>query len=160
VTPRAALGARPRHGADRGVLRPASGQARRLRAITDLSSWAPPLPAAAACATLEGVIPDEGEAGASPQRLTDDSVLAQRVLELVPAAPTPVWGRDELEAGEMWNSNSLVSWLLARSGVGLAKARFPVGGRAPGWGAGIVVAAREAASPKGGHAPPLAWMQL
>jgi hypothetical protein len=29
----------------------------------------------------------------------------------------PVWGRDELGAGEMWNSNSLISWLIARSGL-------------------------------------------
>jgi hypothetical protein len=25
------------------------------------------------------------------------------------ALPTPVWGRDELDAGEMWNSNSVTS---------------------------------------------------
>jgi hypothetical protein len=35
-------------------------------------------------------------------------------LELVPEVPTLVWGRDELRAGEMWSSNSVVSWLLAR----------------------------------------------
>ena len=33
------------------------------------------------------------------------------------SVPTPVWGRDELRAGEMWNSNSLVSWLIARTGL-------------------------------------------
>ena len=58
-----------------------------------------------------GVIPDIDEAVGSPRLLSDDLRLARRLLELVPAVPTPVWGRDELGAGEMWNSNSLVSWL-------------------------------------------------
>jgi hypothetical protein len=42
----------------------------------------------------------------------------------------------------MWNSNSLVSWLLARSGVDVEAVALPAGGRAPGWSAGIVVARR------------------
>ncbi len=87
-----------------------------------------------------GVIPDAGEAVDSPQRLTDDVSLARRVLELVPDVPTPVWGRDELQAGEMWNSNSLTSWLIARSGVGVDSIHLPADGRAPGWNAGLVVA--------------------
>ncbi len=90
-----------------------------------------------------GVIPDVDEAVDSPQRLTSDTTLAQRVLELVPAAPTPAWGRDELHAGEMWNSNSLVSWLIARSGLGAEAVHPPIGGRAPGWHAGLVVARRD-----------------
>ena len=44
-------------------------------------------------------------------------VRAQRVLDLAPSVPTPVWGRDELRTGEMWNSNSVISWLLARAGI-------------------------------------------
>jgi hypothetical protein len=91
----------------------------------------------------DGVIPDVGEAVDSPRRLTDDPLLAQRVLELVPAVPTPVWGRDELQAGEMWNSNSLISWLIARSGLGVEAVHPPAGGRAPGWRAGLVVARRQ-----------------
>lgn len=94
----------------------------------------------------DGVIPDVAEAVESPQRLTDDPVLARRVLELVRAVPTPVWARDELETGEMWNSNSVVSWLLTRSGIDVETARLPTGGRAPGWRAGIVVARRAAVS--------------
>ena len=43
----------------------------------------------------------------------------------------------------MWNSNSLISWLLARSGIETAPIHPPLGGRAPGWHAGLVVAARE-----------------
>jgi hypothetical protein len=57
--------------------------------------------------------------------------------------PTPVWGRDELGAGEMWNSNSVISWLLLRSGVSIEPIQPPPGGRAPGWNAGIVVARRD-----------------
>jgi hypothetical protein len=91
----------------------------------------------------DGVIPDVGEAVDSPQRLTDDLVLGRRCLELVPTAPTPVWGRDELGTGEMWNSNSLISWLVARSGLRLEVVQTPVGGRAPGWRAGVVVARRQ-----------------
>jgi V/A-type H+-transporting ATPase subunit A len=37
-------------------------------------------------------------------------------LDLVPAFPTVTWGRDELRAGDMWSSNSLIAWLLIRSG--------------------------------------------
>ena len=90
----------------------------------------------------DGGIPDVHEAVESPQRLTDDSMRAQRLLDLVPAAPTPVWGRDELHAGEMWNSNSLTSWLIVRSGLDVDSIQPPRGGRAPGWRAGIVVARR------------------
>jgi hypothetical protein len=36
----------------------------------------------------DGVIPDLAEAAESPQRLTDDPVLVQRVLDLVPRSPT------------------------------------------------------------------------
>jgi hypothetical protein len=89
-----------------------------------------------------GVIPDIAEAVESPQRVTNDQELAQRVLDLVPSAPTPVWGRDELGAGEMWNSNSVISWLLTRCGLEADSIRPPKGGRAPGWGAGVVVARR------------------
>ena len=91
----------------------------------------------------DGVIPDIDEAVDSPQTLTRDQSLAQRCLELVPDAPTPVWGRDELGAGEMWNSNSMISWLIARSGLGVEKVHPPAGGRAPGWRAGVVVASRQ-----------------
>jgi hypothetical protein len=90
----------------------------------------------------EGVIPDVAEAVESPQRLSEEAGCARRLLELVAQVPTPVWGRDELGAGEMWNSNSLISWLIVRSGLDVAAIRPPVGGRAPGWQAGIVVAAR------------------
>ena len=93
----------------------------------------------------EGVIPDIDEAVESPQRLSDDPACARRLLELVPGVPTPVWGRDELSAGEMWNSNSTISWLIARSSLDVESIALPHRGRAPGWHAGIVVARRQQA---------------
>jgi hypothetical protein len=93
----------------------------------------------------DGVIPDVAEAVDSPQRLSDEPERARRLLELVPDVPTPVWGRDELGAGEMWNSNSIISWLIARTGLDVESIRPPAGGRAPGWRAGIVLAHRQAA---------------
>ncbi len=92
----------------------------------------------------DGVIPDLGEAVESPQRLTEDEDTARRLLHLTPQVPTPVWGRNELHAGEMWNSNSIISWLLARSGIDAESVRTPSGGRAPGWDSGLVVARRQA----------------
>jgi hypothetical protein len=93
----------------------------------------------------DGVIPDIAEAVESPRRLSDDQDRAQRLLELTPQVPTPVWGRDELGAGEMWNSNSTISWLLARGGLDVESIPLPIGGRAPGWRAGIVIARRQQA---------------
>jgi hypothetical protein len=92
-----------------------------------------------------GVIPDASEAVDSPRRLSADEDRARQVMELVPAFPAATWGRDELHTGEMWNSNSLISWLLARSGHDTDNVDLPLRGRAPGWSAGLVVAAREAA---------------
>ena len=91
----------------------------------------------------DGVVPDLGEAVDSPQRLTEDEDSARRLLHLAPQVPTPVWGRDELRAGEMWNSNSIISWLLVRSGLDEESVKMPSGRRAPGWDAGLVVARRQ-----------------
>ena len=91
----------------------------------------------------DGVIPDVSEAIESPRRISDDPDSALRLLELVPQVPTAVWGRDELRAGEMWNSNSLISWLIACSGLDVESIRPPLGGRAPGWLAGVVIARRS-----------------
>ncbi|MEX0985488.1 MAG: hypothetical protein WD096_10635 [Actinomycetota bacterium] len=90
----------------------------------------------------DGVIPDAGAAIASPVRVTDERDRAHRILDLVPSVPTPVWGRDELRAGEMWNSNSVISWLLDRAGIETDDIQPPPNGRAPGWSSGLVVARR------------------
>jgi hypothetical protein len=90
-----------------------------------------------------GVIPDIGDAVDSPRRISDRREHVRALLTAMPFVPTPVWGRDELQAGEMWNSNSFISWLLTRAGVDAGTIRPPAGGRAPGWDAGIVLARRE-----------------
>jgi hypothetical protein len=54
-----------------------------------------------------------------------------------------IWGRDELSAGEMWNSNSVTAWLVARAGLDADTILPPTGGRAPGWNAGLLVARRH-----------------
>ena len=90
----------------------------------------------------DGHIPDVAEAVESPRRLASDEADARRVLEQVPNVPTPVWGRDQLDTGEMWNSNSVIAWVIARSGLDVESIRPPEGGRAPGWHAGLVVARR------------------
>jgi hypothetical protein len=99
----------------------------------------------------DGVIPDVAEAVDSPRRLTDDPERARQLLALAPSLPTPVWGRDELHAGEMWNSNSIIAWLIARSGLDAEAIRPPVGGRAPGWDAGLAVARRQHPKPHAGR---------
>jgi hypothetical protein len=90
----------------------------------------------------DGTIPDILEAVESPQRLSDDEEIAGRVLDLAGTVPALVWGRDELRTGDMWNSNSVISWLLARSGLPTDGIRPPGRGRAPGWEAGLVTARR------------------
>jgi hypothetical protein len=92
---------------------------------------------------LDGTIPDLSEAVGSAQRLSSDRGHARRVLDLVPEFPGRTWGRDEQATGDMWNSNSLTSWLLSRSGHRVDDLAPPGHGRAPGWSAGLVVAARQ-----------------
>ena len=89
-----------------------------------------------------GSIADLGAAVGGPHRLTSDPRVARRLLDVITTIPRPVWGRDELEAGEMWNSNSMIAWLIARTGLDADGIKPPAGGRAPGWNAGLVVARR------------------
>ncbi len=89
-----------------------------------------------------GSIPDLGYAVHGPHRVTSEPVAARRLLDVVALVPTPVWGRDELRAGEMWNSNSMIAWLLAAAGLPTERLRPPSRGRAPGWNAGLEVARR------------------
>ncbi len=94
-----------------------------------------------------GVIPDINEAVDSPQRLTDDPDVARRLIDLAPHVPTPVWGRDGLGVGEMWNSNSIIAWLIVGCGLPAESIHPPAGGRAPGWHAGVAAALRLATLP-------------
>jgi len=94
----------------------------------------------------DGVIPDRSYAVGGPQQLSDDVAVADRIISVVPRFPARVWGRDELGTGDMWNSNSLVAWLLVMSGISTEGLAPPGGGRAPGWTAGLVVARRDGRS--------------
>ncbi|MET0419194.1 MAG: hypothetical protein ABW022_24540 [Actinoplanes sp.] len=100
-----------------------------------------------------GRIPDLATAVGGPRRLSGDPPRARRLLGLVPHVPLVTWGRDELRTGEMWNSNSLIAWLLASSGHPAQEPPPP--GRAPGGAAGVVLAARQAQRCHSGPGP--AW---
>ena len=86
-----------------------------------------------------GVIPDLGEAVGGPVVLDASDDQVYRLLALVREFPALTWGLDESGTGDMWNSNSLVSWLLHSCGLPVDLAP-PEHGRAPGWTAGLVVA--------------------
>jgi hypothetical protein len=90
-----------------------------------------------------GYIPDIAEAVDSPARVTEDPTRVAAVLRMVRDVPPLTWGRDELGTGEMWNSNSVVAWALARTGHDMGVIGPPSGGRAPGWGAGLRLAGRQ-----------------
>lgn len=90
----------------------------------------------------DGSIPDIADAIGGAHLVTDDVEATRRLFDLVPAFPTATWGRDELATGDMWNSNSLVSWLLAKADIDLDDLRPPPNGRAPGWSAGLKIATR------------------
>jgi hypothetical protein len=85
-------------------------------------------------------LPDEEFAYGPPRRLTSDCEAVRRIFELAPTVPRHVWGRRVAGTKEMWTSDSVISWLLVRSGVDLGDAGPPSGGRAPGWSAGLAVA--------------------
>lgn len=80
----------------------------------------------------DGALPDANEAVGGPQRVSNDPDEARRLLDLADLLPPLIWGRDQLGAGEMWNSSSVISWLLTSTGLSLETIRPPDGGRAPG----------------------------
>ena len=91
----------------------------------------------------DGEIPDLAEAMGAPVRVSDDPARVAEVLSTIPQVPPLTWGRDELRAGDMWNSNSLVSWVLAKTDHDMDVIAPPEGTRAPGWHAGLVLAERQ-----------------
>jgi hypothetical protein len=120
---------------DRGVVREGPVGSRHLRRSPlfryEIRRW------------RNGAIPDVAEAVAGPRTVSTDAVRAREVLRLAPLVPALVWGRDEARTGEMWNSNSLTAWLLTISGHRMETIGPPAHGRAPGWLAGLTVAARR-----------------
>jgi hypothetical protein len=122
-----------RHGPRRGVVAEGAVGSKCLAKLRhfryEIRRWA------------DGVIPD-AEHAVAPVIFHLGLADAQRLLAAVSHVPTPVWGRDELGAGEMWNSNSVTSWILHHGGIDPARIQPPIGGRAPGWNAGVIVAHR------------------
>lgn len=92
-----------------------------------------------------GRIPDLAFAVDSPRRISDDPAAVTDLLEMIDDVPPLTWGLDEAHAGEMWNSNSVIAWLLARIGQPAATIHPPAHGRAPGWNAGLTLAGRQGA---------------
>ncbi|MEE3849275.1 hypothetical protein VZC37_02965 [Gordonia sp. LSe1-13] len=96
---------------------------------------------------VDGTIPDLTEAVAQDDVATD-AARTGHLIDLARCVPAHTWGRDEIHAGDMWNSNSVVAWLLARSHHDITDAAPPDGFRAPGWRAGLVAASiREGPEP-------------
>ena len=127
--------------ASRGVVATGAVGSRRLERIRlfryELRCW------------RGGVIPDLGYAVGGPQQLVADP---RRVLDCVANVPTPVWGRDELRTGEMWNSNSVIAWVLAAAGLPADGLTPPGDGRAPGWRAGLAAAKSKECATTGSSA--------
>jgi hypothetical protein len=90
-----------------------------------------------------GYIPDIADAVGSARRLTEDPFRVAGVLAALRQVPPLTWGRDELGTGDMWNSNSVVSWALTRTGHDMSMIHPPANGRAPGWYAGLILAQNE-----------------
>jgi hypothetical protein len=94
----------------------------------------------------DGYIPDVAAAVDSPQRVSNSPDQVAGLFDVVRLVPSLTWGRDEIGSSEMWNSNSLVSWLLAETGLDMTAIHPPAGGRAPGWHAGLALAAAPLAA--------------
>ena len=79
----------------------------------------------------DGVIPDIDQAVDSPVDLGAAEWQARALLALVPGCPTPVWGRDGLGAGDMWNSNSVLPgcWHACGSRSAISRRRAGAGRR-------------------------------
>lgn len=92
----------------------------------------------------DGTVPDLGHA-VGVRRVVTGRAATATLLAAVADVPDLVWGRDELRCGDMWTSNSLVSFLLVRTGLDVVRLGPPGGSRAPGWHAGVVAAARHPA---------------
>lgn len=88
----------------------------------------------------DGDLPDADEAVGGARLISGNPHTGRLLLGLTPSVPAHTWGRRVPEGQDMWNSNSVISWLLTRSGVDIDRVEPPPGGRAPGWGAGVSVA--------------------
>lgn len=89
-----------------------------------------------------GVIPDRLFAVEPRYTWALTESEARQLLDTVASVPNHVWGRRVPGSVDMWNSNSLIAWLLETIPVNARAVLPPDGGRAPGWLAGIEVAGR------------------
>ena len=89
----------------------------------------------------DGVIPDEGDA-VSTIRVTTDLASAQRLLDLVPRCPRPSGDGTSSTPARCGTRTRSPVWLLASAAIDIEQIGPPPHGRAPGWCAGAVVAAR------------------
>jgi len=103
---------------------------------------------------VDGSIADIAFAVSSPRRVSHEERRARQVLGLTEEVPPYVWGRDPSHLGDMWNSNSVISWLLTRAGIPMDQITPPAGGRAPGWSSGVAVARETELEQLGGRREP------
>ena len=89
---------------------------------------------------IDGDLPDRQYAIGGPVAVSQDESAAHNLLESIADVPNLTWGLKPPGTGDMWNSNSLVSWLLTKAGIDAVNLSPPPGTRAPGWAAGITVA--------------------
>jgi len=87
-----------------------------------------------------GHIPDRAWAVDPPVRFPLTHAGSRTLLAHVPHAPAHVWGRDVFGIGDMWNSNSLISWILEQSDIVTDVLSPPQDGTAPGWRSGVIAA--------------------
>ena len=99
--------------------------------------------------SADGTIPDIAEAVGPPTFVATDEARVRRLLADAAWVPSLTWGRDELGLGDIWTSNSVVSWLLVTSGHDLDTLHVPPGARAPGWAAGRRLAASARVQDRG-----------
>ena len=93
----------------------------------------------------DGVLPDRSHAPDPPRRLPLTDHMARTIPDRLRTVPLHTWGRDAVGVGDMWNSNSLVAWLLEISGLDTSDLHPPADGAAPGWAAGVAAAGTRAA---------------
>jgi hypothetical protein len=74
--------------------------------------------------------------------ITRDQAL--QIIDGASRAPRHPWGQDVLGNGDMWNSNSLVSFVLVSAGMDPAAIEPPASADWPGWDTGVALARTNA----------------
>lgn len=95
----------------------------------------------------DGELPGRGWAQCGDAPVSQDAAVARTLVSRSGTVPLLTWGRSVPGARDMWNSNSVVAWLLTIAGADVSAVVPPDGGWAPGWQAGIAKAAASARPP-------------